>query len=140
MATMLITLNVYAKTDPIYTSFFSSVAAGGYDVVAYFTDENAVEGDSNYSFEYMNAEWRFSSEENLDAFKANPEKFAPQYGGYCAWAVSQGYTAKGNPEDWRVVDGKLYLNYNDEVQVDWLKDVPGFINLANTNWPKLLAE
>ena len=109
---MLMTVNAYAKTDPVYTGFFSNVAVGGYDVVAYFTDGKAVEGDSSYSVEYMDTNWRFSTQKNLDAFKANPEYFAPQYGGYCAWAVSQGYTASGNPENWRIEDDRLYLNYN----------------------------
>lgn len=63
----------------------------------------------------------------------------PQYGGYCAWAVSQGYTAPGNPNNWRVVDGKLYLNYNDEIQTRWERDIPGFIRSANTNWPSVLS-
>lgn len=138
--TMLITLNVYAKTDPVYTGLFSSVAAGGYDVVAYFADDKAIKGDSKYSFDYMDVEWRFNTRQNLEAFKMTPEKFAPQYGGYCAWAVSQDYTAKGNPENWRIVDGRLYLNYNDEVQAIWLKGIPGFIDAADQNWPELLAQ
>lgn len=137
---MLLTFNVFAKTDPVYTGFFSSLAAGGYDVVAYFTESKPVQGKSKFSFEYMNTEWRFASAENLVLFKAEPEKFAPQYGGYCAWAVSQGYTARGNPKIWRIEDGKLYLNYDNEVQATWEKDIPGFIGLADKNWPAILAE
>jgi YHS domain-containing protein len=137
---LLLTANVFAKTDPVYTGFFSSLAVGGYDVVAYFTESKPVEGNSKFSFEYMNAEWRFSNAENLMLFKAEPEKFVPRYGGYCAWAVSQGYTARGNPENWRIEDGKLYLNYDDEVQATWVKDIPGYIGLADKNWPAILAE
>jgi YHS domain-containing protein len=137
---MLMTLDAYATTDPVYTGFFSNTAVGGYDVVAYFTEQKPVKGDSDYSYQYMDAEWRFSTRENLNAFKLAPEKFAPQYGGYCAWAISQGYTAKGNPENWRIVEGKLYLNYDDDVQATWLSDIPGFISTANRNWPKILAE
>jgi YHS domain-containing protein len=137
---LLLTANVFAKTDPVYTGFFSSLAVGGYDVVAYFTESKPVEGNSKFSFEYMNAEWRFSNAENLVLFKAEPGKFVPQYGGYCAWAVSQGYTARGNPENWRIEDGKLYLNYDDEVQAVWVKDIPGYLELANKNWPAILAE
>jgi len=137
---MLLTFNVFAKTDPVYTGFFSSLAVGGYDVVAYFTESKPVQGKSKFSFEYMNTEWRFASAENLVLFKAEPEKFAPQYGGYCAWAVSQGYTARGNPKNSRIEDGKLYLNYDNEVQATWEKYIPGFIGLADKNWPAILAE
>ena len=139
---MLLTLAsvAHAKTDPIYTSLFSSLAVGGYDVVAYFKEGKQVKGDGDFSIDYKDAQWRFSSEANLAAFTADPESFVPQYGGYCAWAVSQGYTAKGDPDNWTIVDGKLYLNYNDDVQATWEGDIPGFINAANTNWPSLLAE
>ena len=97
-----------------------------------------MKGAKEFTHEYNGAEWRFSSAENLATFKADPTAYAPQYGGYCAWAVSQGYTARGNPNNWRIVDNKLYLNYNDKVQADWLKDIPGFIALANGNWPSVL--
>ena len=126
--------------DPVYTSYFSDLAVGGHDPVAYFVDGKPVKGDSKFSAEYNDAEWRFANAENLAAFQLDPEKYAPQYGGYCAWAVSQGYTASGDPDNWRIVDGKLYLNYNDEVQETWVTDIPGFISSANDNWPTLLAE
>ncbi len=129
-----------AKTDPVYTGLFSSLAVGGYDVVAYFEEGKPVKGDRDFSVEYKGAEWRFKSAANLAAFNAAPLDFAPQYGGYCAWAVSQGYTAKGDPDNWRIVDGKLYLNYNDDVQATWATDIPGFIKAADSNWPALLAE
>lgn len=138
--TMLLTLNVYAKTDPVYTGFFSSLAVGGYDVVAYFVESKPIKGKSIYSIEYMGAKWRFKSAENLMAFKAEPEKFAPQYGGYCAWAVSQGYTAKGNPKIWRIENGKLYLNYDDDVQATWETDIPGFVGQADKKWPTILSD
>ena len=84
------------------------------------------------------ATWRFSSAANLAAFEADPEAYAPQYGGYCAWAVSQGYTASTDPTAWRIVDGKLYLNYSQGVQRRWEQDIPGNIVKADTNWPKVL--
>ncbi|MEL7173254.1 MAG: YHS domain-containing (seleno)protein, partial [Pseudomonadota bacterium] len=84
------------------------------------------------------ATWRFSSAENRDLFVENPEKYAPQYGGYCAWAVAQGYTAATDPEAWAIVDDKLYLNYNKSVQAKWEKDVPGHIASADGNWPTVL--
>lgn len=129
-----------AAAPAVYTARFSDLAAGGYDVVAYFEDGAAVKGDKEFSFEHDGATWRFSSEEHLQAFKADPAAYAPQYGGYCAWAVSQNYTAPGSPENWTVRDGKLYLNYNDKVQADWLKDPDGFIAKADQNWPGVLSK
>ena len=128
----------FAKEDPVYTGLFSNVAVGGYDPVAYFTEGKPVEGKKDFSMSYQGAEIRFASQANLELFQQNPEVYFPQYGGYCSWAVSQGYTAKGDPEFWRIVDGKLYLNYNQEVQQTWEADIPGFIGAANSNWPKVL--
>jgi YHS domain len=127
-----------AKEAAVYTGFFSSLAVGGYDPVAYFTKGQPVEGKKEYQTRWMNAEWRFASAENRDLFIASPEKYAPQYGGYCAWAVSQGYTASGDPQRWKIVGGKLYLNYDEEVQRRWEKDIPGFVASANRNWPSVL--
>jgi YHS domain-containing protein len=124
--------------DPVYTGTFSSLAVSGYDPVAYFTQGRPVEGSGDLEYEWNGATWRFSTPENLAAFKADPEAYAPQYGGYCAWAVSQGYTAKSEPEAWRIVDGKLYLNYSKAVQQQWVEDIPGNITKADANWPKVL--
>ena len=85
----------------------------------------------------MGAKWYFASAANRDAFAKNSQKYAPQFGGYCAWAVSQGYTAGIDPEAWKIVDGKLYLNYSKSVQKMWEQDVPGNIRKGNENWPKL---
>ena len=127
-----------AKEDPVYTPTFSRLAVGGYDPVAYFTEGKPVEGRSDYELEWNGATWRFSSAENLSAFKADPEAYAPRYGGYCAWAVSQGYTASADPTAWRVVDNKLYLNYSHDIQRRWEQDIPGNIVKADANWPKVL--
>jgi len=124
--------------DPVYTGTFSSLAVSGYDPVAYFTQGRPVEGSGDLEYEWNGATWRFSTLENLAAFKADPEAYAPQYGGYCAWAVSQGYTAKSEPEAWRIVDDKLYLNYSKAVQQQWVEDIPGNITKADANWPKVL--
>lgn len=126
--------------DPVYTGRFSDLAVDGHDAVAYFSEGKPVKGSSEFETEYNGAVWRFSSAENLAAFTSDPEAYTPQYGGYCAWAVSQGYTARGNPDNWRIVDGKLYLNYNEEVQKRWEEDIPGFIELANANWPSVLEK
>ncbi|MCB1694112.1 MAG: YHS domain-containing protein [Pseudomonadales bacterium] len=127
-----------AKDDPFYTGFFSNVAVGGMDPVAYFTDGKPVEGNKSFRTEYKGVEFHFASAEHLALFKADPEKYVPQYGGYCAWAVSQGKTAKGDPEYWKIVDGKLYLNYSEDIQKKWEKDIPGFIKSADANWPRVL--
>ncbi len=127
-----------AKEDPVYTGTFSSLAVSGHDPVAYFKEGKPVEGSSEHELEWNGATWRFSSAANLAAFEADPETYAPQYGGYCAWAVSQGYTASTDPTAWRIVDGKLYLNYSLGVQRRWEKDIPGNIAKADTNWPKVL--
>ena len=124
--------------DPVYTSTFSNVAASGYDVVAYFTEGKPVEGSSDFSADYDGAAWRFASAANRDAFVEDPERYAPQYGGYCAWAVSQGYTASTDPEAWKVVDDKLYLNYSKSVQTTWEQDIPGNIEKGDSNWPDVL--
>lgn len=119
---------------------FGKSAVKGYDVVAYFTDGKPVEGKSDFSYEWGGTTWRFASAEHRDMFKADPGKYAPQYGGFCAWAVSQGYTAKIEPEAWKIVDGKLYLNYSKDVQEQWQQDVPGNITKADTNWPGIKKE
>lgn len=125
--------------EPVYSDFFGK-AIKGYDPVAYFTENRAVKGESDFRYNWNGAEWRFSSAANLDLFVANPNQYFPQYGGYCAWAVSKGYTAKIDPEAWRIVEGKLYLNYSKSVQETWQQDITGNIAKADANWPKLLTE
>jgi len=126
--------------DPVYTGIFSSLAVSGYDPVAYFTEGKPVEGRSDFEYEWNGATWRFVDQNNLDTFKANPEVYAPQYGGYCAWAVAQGSTASSDPDAWRIVDGKLYLNYSKSVQEKWLQDISGNIAKADKNWPAVLKK
>lgn len=116
------------------------IALKGYDPVAYFKELKPVKGSSSFTHEWNGATFRFSSAENRDLFAAAPKKFAPQYGGYCAWAVSQGYTAPIDPSAWRIVDDKLYLNYSQSVQKEWQKDIAGNIAKADKNWPKILAD
>lgn len=135
---MAATPAAFADKPPVYRNFGSDLAVAGYDPVAYFNDGKPVAGSKDFTYEYKGATWRFASAANLAAFKAAPDKYAPQYGGYCAWAVSQGYTAKGDPKFWKIVDGKLYLNYDAGVQKKWEQDIPGFIGKANGNWPKVL--
>jgi hypothetical protein len=115
----------------------SSVALKGYDPVAYFKQEQPVKGTPQYTNHWMGATWQFASADARDTFAASPDKYAPQYGGYCAWAVSRGYTADADPEAWKVVNGKLYLNYSKSVQRKWEGDIPGNIAKADGNWPGL---
>ena len=124
-----------AATGTVFAE--GGAAIRGYDPVAYFTDGRPVEGRPEFTATRDGATWRFASAEHKAAFDAEPAKYAPQYGGYCAWAVSQGYTAPIDPDAWKVVDGKLYLNYSRDVQTNWQKDIPGHIAKADGNWPGL---
>jgi YHS domain-containing protein len=113
------------------------VAVDGYDVVAYFVDGRAVEGQAAWEHEIGGVRYRFASAANRDRFIAEPQKFVPQYGGFCAWAVSRGYTADIDPLAWKIVDGRLFLNYSRGVQRQWEQDIPGNVAKADTNWPGL---
>jgi YHS domain-containing protein len=126
-----------ASAGGVVNASWTGTAIDGYDPVAYFKEGKPVEGDSEYSYDWMGATWYFASAENRDLFVTDPEKYAPQYGGYCAYAVSQGGTADIDPDAWKIEDGKLYLNLNKKVQAIWLKDVPGYIAKANANWPSI---
>jgi len=134
---LLLPAGAQAK-EPIYTAYFSNVAVGGYDVTAYFTDGKPVKGSKAYSAEYMGADWHFASAANRDKFAAAPEQYAPQYGGYCAWAVAQGDTASGNPQLWTLHAGKLYLNYNKKINDRWRADMENLIKAGDNNWPGVL--
>ena len=125
-----------ADKAPIYQSFLGT-AIDGTDPVSYFTDERPLKGKSEFFHEWNGATWYFTTAENRDLFAANPENYAPQYGGYCAFAVAHGYTAKTEPEAFTVVDGKLYLNYDLSIKSRWDGDQKNFIKQAEVNWPKL---
>ncbi|WP_046224470.1 YHS domain-containing (seleno)protein [Vibrio sp. ECSMB14106] len=138
MVLLLVSPYVFAA-DEIYTGFFSSKALDGYDTVAYFTSGKPVEGSKKFNTEYKGADWYFSSEKNLTLFVSNPEKYAPQYGGYCAWAVSEKSDfAPGDPHQWSIVDNKLYLNYDQEIKQRWEQDQAQHIQQADKVWPKLI--
>jgi YHS domain-containing protein len=138
-AGMLPTGSARAASKPKwFTGPLEGVGAGGYDVVAYFAEAKAVSGSETVTAEHDGITWRFASEANRDAFKADPAKYLPQYGGYCAYAVSKGATAAGDPEAWTVHEGKLYLNLSPAIRETWSKDIPGNISKAEANWPKVL--
>lgn len=109
----------------------------GYDPVAYFVAGRPVKGSTQFASQWMGAVWLFATAEHRDLFQKEPARYAPQYGGYCAWAVSQGYTANGDPEAWRIVNGKLYLNYSKGVQKKWEQDSAARIREGDRNWPTL---
>lgn len=113
------------------------VALRGYDPVSYFVAGKPQLGVEVHSFTYKGSTFRFASAENRKLFAENPEKYAPQFGGYCAFGVARGgYKVSTQPDAFAVVDGKLYLNYNADVQKQWQKDVPGYIATADKKWPE----
>ena len=112
----------------------------GYDAVAYFTESKAVKGSPQFEHQWGGVRWRFASAAHREAFAASPEKYAPQYGGYCAYAVSRNQLAPTDPEAWKVVDGKLYLNYDRAVLALWEKELPEVIRRGNGNWPEVLSQ
>ncbi|GAB4032364.1 YHS domain-containing (seleno)protein [Spirosoma gilvum] len=126
---------VRAQQSPVFAP--GGKALRGYDPVAYFIEGKPVMGDSAISYAYQGANWYFASAQNRDTFKADPEKYTPQYGGYCAYGTSQGHKAPTEPDAWTIENGKLYFNYNKKVQTLWNKDRPDHIRKADTNWPLL---
>ncbi len=117
----------------------NGIAIRGYDTVAYFTQGQAVEGSADITTEWQGATWQFSSEEHKDLFVATPEKYAPQYGGYCAYGIANDYVVKIEPEQWSIIDDKLYLNYDARIQKAWSKNIAGYIKTADRKFEKLLA-
>ena len=129
-----------AAVDAIYTGLFNNNAVSGYDTVAYFTMGKPVKGSDDYTYEYMGATWKFVSQEHRDLFIADPEKYAPQYGGYCAYAVANGDTASSEPDLWTIHEGKLYLNYSRRINRRWRDNMLEFIEQAEAEWPQFDRE
>ena len=132
LASLFIATTAYAGEG-----LHSAPAVQGYDVVSYYTEKRPAKGNGHYVANHEGATYLFSSEENLAEFKKTPEKYAPAYNGYCAFGVSVGKKFIGDPEVWRIVDGKLYLNLDANIQEQWLKDVPGKIKEADKNWKRI---
>jgi YHS domain-containing protein len=136
-------LAAQAPVNTLKNSVFggrTDTAINGYDTVAYFAVGKPVKGLDNLATDWNGAKWKFSTQANLDLFKASPEKYAPQYGGYCAYGVTQGYLVKVEPEQFTVRDGKLYLNFDADVQAKWLKDPAGYIKSADAKFADLLKK
>ena len=112
-------------------------AIKGYDPVAFFTESKPVKGADSLSYQWKEATWLFASRKNLEAFKSDPDKYAPQYGGYCAYGLSQGHKAPTQTDTWTVVNDKLYFNYNSKVKELWVKDQPSLIKTADEKWPAI---
>lgn len=129
-----------ASAQKVYSTYIGG-AINGYDPVAYFSlakGADGVKGSSKYSYKYRGFTWYFSSQKNLDAFKANPKKYTPEYGGYCAYALAtKGKLVSSDGDAWSIVNGKLYLNYSKSVRSKWNKDIPGFIKKGDAAWPKV---
>ena len=126
-----------AMSPQVYSN--DGIAIDGTDPVAYFTDGAPIAGSPDITHDWMGVTWRFASAANRATFAENPEAYAPQYGGYCAYAVSEGYTASTVPEAWKIVDGKLYLNFSRRIQRRWERNIPQRIADADANWPAALT-
>ena len=131
-ASLLVTFPAVAVTEH---SLKDGVAVQGYDVVTYFSGSQPAVGAAKYKAEHDGAVYHFTSAANRDTFSANPDKYAPAYGGYCAFGTAMGRKFPGDPLVYKVRDGKLYLNLNKKIQAKWNEDIPGFIRGADNNWP-----
>ena len=124
-----------AQSSEVFTG--KSGAINGYDPVAYFKETKAVKGDVKFTYKWKDAEWHFATAKNREEFIVNPEKYAPQFGGYCAYGASQNHKAPTEPEAFTITEGKLYLNYNEAVKSKWSKDHKALIKKADENWTEL---
>jgi YHS domain-containing protein len=135
VAALMIAIAGYTQTTEVFTT--AKGAINGYDPVAYFKQSKPVKGDHKFAYDWHGATWYFSSKENMEAFKSAPEQYAPQCGGFCDYGMSQGHKSPTSPDAWTIVDGKLYLNYNNDVKAMWSKDRANLIKKADENWVKL---
>lgn len=137
LSTLLLAGCAAQAADAISTSWRNDTAAAGWDVVSFFQGK-PLRGDDDFVFQHAGAEWRFSTEANRDVFAFNPEAFIPEYGGYCAWALGHDKLARGNPEHWAIVDGRLFFTFNDRTHRLWNQTRDGWIARADANWPEVL--
>ncbi len=136
LAAASVAVPTLAADDPVFAP--RGLAIRGYDPVAYLVLGRPVIGSSDIEYEWNGATWRFMNTDTRLWFMNNPIAYAPQYGGYCAWAVSNGYTASTDPDAWTIHDGKLYLNYSLNVRSQWERDIPGNVEKGDANWPGVL--
>jgi len=135
LTALLLTLAYITQAQRAEIFSTDGKAIKGYDVVAFFNEGKAVKGSDTLAYTYKDTQWLFSSRRNMDAFKANPGQYMPQYGGYCAYGTSEGHKAPTETDTWTIVNGKLYFNYNQKVKGLWTKDQPRLIQKADTQWP-----
>jgi YHS domain-containing protein len=127
--------------ESVNTGYFGGVAIMGYDPVAYFTDNRAVKGSEEYSYDWLGTPWHFASSEHRSMFMSDPIKYAPQYGGYCAGEVALGsVTINIDPEAFKIIDGKLYLIYDKPHADDFASHASDNLAIADANWPKIRAK
>ncbi len=128
----------FASAEPtFYTGLFSKTALKGYDVVSYFESNTAQKGSEAFAFKYQDVNWHFVNQQNLDTFKANPAKYMPEYGGWCAYAMADGKKVGVDPKAFELKNGKLYLNYNRKIQTKWRKKQDQYIPKADKFWQKI---
>ena len=126
------------NTDGEFNTLHAGLGAKGYDVVAYFAHGQPTPGSDRHTAEFGGVTWQFASKENRDLFAADPARYAPQYGGFCSWGVSQGKLFDVDPvSGWKVIDGKLYLNFNADINGTFARDAHTLIAKAERNWPAL---
>ncbi|MEO6452909.1 MAG: YHS domain-containing (seleno)protein [Ginsengibacter sp.] len=135
---LVTTTPLFAQKAEIFST--SDRAIHGYDAVEYFKQNKAVKGSAENVYSWRDAKWHFSTKENLESFKASPEKYAPQYGGYCAYGLSEGHKAPTDPNAFTIVNGKLYLNYDLNVRKNWSENKEERIFTADKNWPNVKNE
>ena len=139
LLSMLMQFSGLAAAGEINTGYFGNVAIKGYDTVAYFTEQKAVKGKDSISHSWLGAQWQCSNQQHKRLFVENPARYAPQYGGFCADGVAYGTTTTNiDPQAWRIIDGKLYLNYNESAAVE-IEELEGQVDKADKNWPKIRA-
>lgn len=130
---LLLAIVSFAQKTSVFNK--NGVAIGGYDVVAFYEESKPVMGNKKFSYQWQDANWYFANQQHLDSFKLSPVKYAPQYGGYCAYGTAEGHKAPTEIETWTIVDGRLFFNYNKAVQKLWLKDQQVLIKKADEQWP-----
>ena len=139
-ATLLSTRIAHAMEPNVFQE--GGVAIRGADPVAYFSldeDDDGIIGSPEFALDWNGATWHFASAENRATFEADPEAYAPAYGGYCAYAAARGYTATTVPDAWSIVDGRLFLNFSQRIRRRWLREIPEAIALGDANWPGILG-
>lgn len=135
LAAIFIAAVSFAQTDAVFIKV--SYANAGYDAFAYFTENKAVKGSTDHPLKWKNVVWLFSTKKHADLFTAAPEKYTPQYGGYCVYGCTRGYKAITDTDAFSIVDGKLYFNYNLKTKEVWLKDAKVYIQKADEEWDKI---